>query len=107
MQPTDRRYLPTARSGNRQPQTHLTLRLLVVINEYGPKCLAIRVGRRVGSYEVIETLAEVMLLREIRQDVRSDDGPEFVAMELRKQLAGVGSPEIVHRARQSLGERLL
>jgi putative transposase len=38
-----------------------TLRLLVLIHEYTRECLAIRVERRLGSREVIETLADVML----------------------------------------------
>jgi putative transposase len=68
-----------------------SLRLLVLIDEYTRECLAIRVARRLGSYEVIETLAEVMLRRGIPQHIRSDNGPEFVAKELRKWLAGVGA----------------
>ena len=41
------------------------LRLLVLLDEYTRECLAIRVARRLGSLEVIETLAEVMLWRGI------------------------------------------
>src|ERR1019366_9062465 len=40
-----------------------TLRMLTMIDEYTRECLAIRVARRLGRYEVIETLAEVMLWR--------------------------------------------
>jgi transposase InsO family protein len=68
-----------------------TLRMLVLIDEYTRECLAIRVARRLGSYEVIETLAEVMLWRGIPEYVRSDNGPEFVAKELRKWLANLGT----------------
>jgi putative transposase len=68
-----------------------TLRLLVLIDEYTRECLAIRVARRLGSYEVIETLAEVMLWRGIPEHIRSDNGPEFVAKELRKWLGKVGT----------------
>ena len=42
-----------------------TLRLLVLSDEYTRECLAIGVARRLGSQEVIETLAEVMLCRGI------------------------------------------
>ena len=42
-----------------------SLRLLTLIDEYTRECLAIRVARRQGSQEVIETLADVMLLRGI------------------------------------------
>jgi len=40
-----------------------TLRMLTLIDEYTRECLAIRVARRLGRYEVIEALADVMLLR--------------------------------------------
>ena len=68
-----------------------TLRLLVLIDEYTRECLAIRVARRLGSNEVIETLADVMLWRGIPEHIRSDNGPEFVAKELRKWLRQVGT----------------
>jgi transposase InsO family protein len=68
-----------------------TLRLLVLIDEYTRECLAIRVARRLGSNEVIETLADVMLWRGIPEHIRSDNGPEFVAKELRKWLGQVGT----------------
>jgi putative transposase len=68
-----------------------TLRLLVLIDEYTRECLAIRVARRLGSNEVIEALADVMLWRGIPEHIRSDNGPEFVAKELRKWLGNVGT----------------
>jgi transposase InsO family protein len=68
-----------------------SLRLLTLLDEYTRECLAIRVARRLGSYEVIETLAEVMLWRGIPEHLRSDNGPEFVAQELRKWLAKLGT----------------
>jgi putative transposase len=68
-----------------------TLRLLVVIDEYTRECLAIRVARSLGSNEVIETLAEVMLWRGIPEHIRSDNGPEFVAKDLRTWLGHVGT----------------
>ena len=68
-----------------------TLRMLVLIDEYTRECLAIRVARRLGSYEVIETLADVMVWRGIPENIRSDNGPEFVAKELRKWLGNVGT----------------
>ncbi len=55
------------------------------------RLLAIRVARRLGSYEVIETLADVMLWRGVPEYLRSDNGPEFVAKELRKWLATLGT----------------
>ncbi len=40
---------------------------------------------------MIETLAEVMLVKGIPEYLRSDNGPEFVAKELRKWLTGLGT----------------
>ena len=67
------------------------LRVLVVIDEYTRECLALRVARRLGSLQVIETLADVMLVRGIPEHIRSDNGPEFIAEELRKWLGKVGT----------------
>ena len=67
------------------------LRILVVIDEYMRECLALRVARRLGSLQVIETLADVMLVRGIPEHIRSDNGPEFIAEELRKWLGKLGT----------------
>ena len=40
---------------------------------------------------MIEVLADVMLFRGIPERIRSDNGPEFVAEELRKWLAKLGT----------------
>jgi putative transposase len=68
-----------------------TLRLLTLIDEYTRKCLAIRVARRLNSYDLIETLADLMLMHGIPEHIRSDNGPEFVAERLRKWLSAVGA----------------
>ncbi|MDD5089183.1 MAG: IS3 family transposase [bacterium] len=68
-----------------------SLRLLTLIDEYTRECLAIRVARRLGRQEVIETLTDVMLVRGIPEYLRSDNGPEFVARELRKWLGRLGA----------------
>lgn len=68
-----------------------SLRLPTLLDEFSRECLAIRVARRLGRYQVIETLAEVMKQRGVPAHIRSDNGPEFVARELREWLAKVGS----------------
>jgi putative transposase len=68
-----------------------TLRMLTLIDEYTRECLAIRVARRLSSHEVLDTLAEVMLGRGIPEHIRSDNGPEFIATELRQWLARLGA----------------
>jgi len=59
------------------------LRILTLIDEYTRECLALRVARRLNSWDVIETLSDVMLWRGIPQHLRSDNGPEFVSQPLR------------------------
>jgi len=68
-----------------------SLRLLTLIDEFTRECLAIKVSRRLGSQEVIETLAELMLLRGVPEHIRSDNGPEFTAKVLRAWLQAVGA----------------
>ena len=67
-----------------------TLRMLTMIDEYTRSNLAIRVARRLGRYELIEALADVMLFRGITENIRSVNGPEFVAKGWRQWLAKVG-----------------
>jgi putative transposase len=84
-----------------------TIRMLTMIDEYTRECLAIRVARRLGSYEVIEALADVMLWRGVPENIRSDNGPEFVAERTSEVAGECGDGNVVYRAGQSLGERLL
>jgi transposase InsO family protein len=58
--------------------------MLNLIDEYTRECLAIRVERRLNSRDVIEVLADAMLTNGVPEHIRSDNGPEFVAKELRK-----------------------
>ena len=81
--------------------------MLTLIDEYTRECLAIRVARRLGRYEVIEALADVMLYPgnpgtySLGQwtGVRRE-GTAGLAGEARHRNA-------LHRARKSLGERVL
>ena len=84
-----------------------TLRMLTLIDEYTRESLAIRVARKLGRYEVIEALADVMLFRGIPENIRSDNGSEFVAEGAETMAGEGGHGDAVHRAGKSLGERLL
>jgi transposase InsO family protein len=81
------------------------LKILTLIDEYTRECLALRVERRLGSNEVIETLAMAMTTHGIPENLRSDNGPEFIASELRRWLSGVGAALLY--IEQPLGEWLL
>jgi transposase InsO family protein len=48
------------------------------------------VDRKLGSAEVLETLAELMLERGVPEHIRSDNGSEFVAQAVRDWIAAVG-----------------
>jgi transposase InsO family protein len=67
------------------------VRMLNLIDEYTRECLAIHVRRRINSNHVIEVLADAMIEHGIPENIRSDNGPEFVAKELRKWLAQTGA----------------
>ena len=67
------------------------VRFLNLIDEYTRECLAIHVGRRINSNQVIDVLAEAMIEHGIPEHIRSDNGPEFVAKDLRKWLAATGA----------------
>jgi len=64
--------------------------MLTMIDEHTRESLAIRVGRRLNSHDVIDTLAEAMVEHGVPEHIRSDSGPEFVARRVRKWLAGLG-----------------
>jgi len=59
------------------------LKMLTVVDEYTRECLAIAVRRRLTSREVQEVLSELFLRRGCPTHIRSDNGPEFIAIALR------------------------
>ena len=67
------------------------LRVLTLMDEFTRQCLALRVARRLNRYDLIETLADVMLIHGVPEHIRSDHGPEFVAQKLRNWLSAVGA----------------
>ena len=66
------------------------IRMLTLIDEFSRKCLTIHCARRIGSVQVIEQLANAMITHGIPEYIRSDNGPEFIAKELRSWLSGIG-----------------
>ena len=67
-----------------------TLKCLTVVDEWTRECLAIKVARRLNSIDVIETLADLFVLRGVPTHIRSDNGPEFVERALRGWLERLG-----------------
>jgi len=66
------------------------LKMLTIIDEYTRECLAILVERRITSEDVIDQLFNLFVFRGIPEHIRSDNGPEFTAREIRKWLGRLG-----------------
>ena len=62
-----------------------------MIDEFTRECLAIRVARRINSFGVIETMADVMLERGVPEHIRSDNGAEMTAKIVRSWFAKLGA----------------
>lgn len=69
-----------------QDRTHdgKAFRILTVIDEYSRECLALKVARKLKSVDVLETLADLFIIKGIPDYIRSDNGPEFTAVMLRE-----------------------
>jgi transposase InsO family protein len=65
------------------------IRLLTVIDEYTRECLAIEVGRRLSSQDVLDLLRDLFVRRGAPEYIRSDNGPEFTAKAVRGWLRRV------------------
>jgi transposase InsO family protein len=64
-----------------------SLKILTVVDEYTRESLAVEVGRRFTSRDVVKTLRELFELRGVPAHIRSDNGPEFIAHAVRDWLA--------------------
>jgi putative transposase len=68
-----------------------SVRLLNLIDEHTRESLLVRAERRWSTARVISALADVMVMKGVPEHLRSDNGPEFVAKDLRKWLAKTGA----------------
>jgi len=66
------------------------LKMLTVLDEYTRECLGILVGRSITASGVVDFLEVLMLERGAPVNVRSDNGPEFVADALKEWMATAG-----------------
>ena len=66
-------------------------RMLNVIDEFTRDCIAIRVSRKLKALDVIDVLSDLFILRGIPGHIRSDNGPEFIAKQVREWIAAVGA----------------
>ena len=65
--------------------------MLNIVDEFTRECLAIKVARKLNSMDVIETLADLFLLRGVPAHIRSDQGPEFIAEAVKGWIGAVGA----------------
>lgn len=65
------------------------LKWLSIIDEHTRECLALKADRNITSEDVIDTLAELFAMRGVPRAIRSDNGPEFVALAIQRWLEQV------------------
>ena len=68
----------------------LQLKWLSIVDEFTRECLCLSVGRRFTSLDVIDELVSLSGSRGLPQHIRSDNGPEFIAAEIREWLKRPG-----------------
>jgi len=66
------------------------LKWFTLVDEYTRECLALEVARGLTARGVTEVLAGVVPERGAPANVRSDNGPEFIAKAIRAWMAGAG-----------------
>jgi transposase InsO family protein len=62
------------------------LRILSVIDEYSRECLALRANRSLTAHDLIEVLEQLIVEYGVPVHIRSDNGPEFIAVKLQQWL---------------------
>ena len=65
------------------------MKWLSIVDEFTRECLALKVDRSITSENVIDALAELFQTRGLPEFIRRDNGPEFIAGNIRQWLARV------------------
>ena len=65
-----------------------------VAEERGQRHIAIHVARRIRARDAIDVFADLMETHGIPEHIRSDNGPEMVAQQLRQWLARLGTKAV-------------
>jgi putative transposase len=73
-----------------QTEDKRPIRMLTVIDEFTRRCLAIVVARRLRSDDVLQCLTDLFVAHGPPEPIRSDNGPEFVARNVRGWLGRIG-----------------
>lgn len=67
------------------------LRILTVVDEFTRECLAIYVARSIHAAQVIRVLAGVFAREGVPAFIRSDNGPEFIALAVCNWISAQGA----------------
>ena len=68
-----------------------THRMLNIIDQYTREVLTIVVKRKLGSADVVNVLTDLLILRDLPAYIRSDNGPELIAIKVRQRIENVGA----------------
>lgn len=66
------------------------LRMLTLIDEYTRKCLALEVNYHLSSQDILDILKEVFIREGLPDYIRSDNGSEFTATQVKEWLNSLG-----------------
>lgn len=66
-------------------------RTLNILDEFSRECLTIRGRRKLNSTDVIDALTDLFIIRGVPAFIRSDNGPEFIALAVRDWINAVGA----------------
>ena len=67
------------------------LKVLTLVDEFTRESLCLHVARHIKARDVIDQLATLFIERGAPTHIRSDNGPEFIANDLRQWLSSMGS----------------
>ncbi len=66
------------------------LKILVVVDEFTRRVLALRCARSIRGTDVVDTLLDLFKVYGLPEHIRSDNGPEFISKEVRRSLKDLG-----------------
>jgi len=66
------------------------LKWLAITDEYTRECLALEVDRSITADKVVDVLVNLFISRGVPKHIRSDNGPEFIAGEIRTHAERAG-----------------
>ena len=63
------------------------LKMLPIVDEYTRECLSIDVERHITAQDVVARLQQLFQIRGVPDFIRSDNGPEFIAIVVKEWLS--------------------